>query len=117
MTSFLENIELESKNLLKVFTIQQKNLLLKILKNELVSFGYMNENDFDKLTREKKLLEERDVMRLAMYINFDSNNEIWFKKSNEKNQRESVQYFLDRSKEDEDEGNRSERRVLKLEVD
>lgn len=117
MTSFLENIELESKNLLHVFTIQQKNLLLKILKNELVSFGYLNENDFDKFTKEKKMLEEKDVMRLVMYVNFDSSNESWFKKSNEKSQRECLQSFLDRNREDEDEGKGIERRILKLGVE
>ena len=69
--SFIEELELEAKNMFKIFTIQQKNMILKYLKNELIKLGYLNENDFERVLKEKKNLDDKDINRLITYVNFN----------------------------------------------
>lgn len=100
-----DDLENQYKNLFNCFTLAQKNLLIKNLKNELVLFGYINEGDLEKTLKEKKVLDDKDIYRLISFYNFHlsaQNPTNFLVKSNDFQLKNAIRVFEEKLKNEED---------------
>lgn len=100
-----EDIENHYKNLFNCFTLPQKNFLLKSLKNELVLFGYISENEFEKTLKEKKIFEDKDIYRLISFNTYNlaaQNPNNFILKSNDFQLKNAIRIFEEKCKHEDD---------------
>lgn len=111
-----EDLDNQYKGLFNCFSISQKNFILKNLKNELVLFGYISENEYDKTLKDKKTFEDKEIYRLISFNSYSlsQNPKSFLLKSNEFQLKNAITNFEEKCRNEDDEHSGNMKNQLNL---